>query len=244
MTQSPGNPEHLDSFRARFLAVVSHELRTPLTTIASFTDALAENELPPGDRPAAIAAVRRNTDRMLTLVEDLMLLGRLATGDLPLTVRRVPLAQVLDAAIDQLRATAPDLSVRGEPADAPHLNGDEHLLSQLFYAVLAAVSGQAEERVAEVSATVAGDGWTIEVLGRSAEELTEEHLLATRVSVPAAPERQRSLALWMLMADTIVERHGGTVTTTYEPSIGVRVTIRLPGQPPGAQKGHKLTSAP
>jgi signal transduction histidine kinase len=66
--------------QARFLAVISHELRTPLTTIASFTESLDAGDLAAADRSLALTAVRRNTERMLTLVDDLMVVSRLQTG--------------------------------------------------------------------------------------------------------------------------------------------------------------------
>jgi signal transduction histidine kinase len=55
------------SLEARFLAVISHEPRTPLTAIASFTESLAKDDLAPIGRSLALSAVRRNTDRMVTL---------------------------------------------------------------------------------------------------------------------------------------------------------------------------------
>jgi signal transduction histidine kinase len=65
---------------ARFLAVISHELRTPLTAIASFTESLDTDDLAPGERSQAVSAVRRNTERMLALVDDLLLVSRLRNG--------------------------------------------------------------------------------------------------------------------------------------------------------------------
>ncbi len=63
------------ALQPRFLTVISHELRTPLTTIASFTESLDTDDLAPDERSLALQAVRRNTDRMLTLVEDLMVVS-------------------------------------------------------------------------------------------------------------------------------------------------------------------------
>src|SRR3954470_12722376 len=98
MTPAPEPPPSTLSggaLEARFLAVISHELRTPLTTIASFTESLDTDDLAPAERSLALSAVRRNTDRMLTLLDDLMVVSRLQTGDLPLSPARVDLPPLI-----------------------------------------------------------------------------------------------------------------------------------------------------
>lgn len=239
MSRSPGPSAELGpdvhtqgrsfaSRKARFLAVVSHELRTPLTSIASFTDSLAGDELAPEERPLAVEAVRRNTERMLALVEDLMLLSRLETGDLPLAGTPVELPSLVREAAAALTAAEPQARLHVSATPGPPVRGDAGLLRQMFYAAAGAVTGHAADHSARLTAAPAGDQWAVTVVGRQAEELTEEHLLASTVAVAVPSGRRRSTALWMLLADAIAERHGGAMTIGYEPAEGAVVGLRLP----------------
>jgi K+-sensing histidine kinase KdpD len=213
---------------ARFLAVISHELRTPLTTIASFTEALEADDLAGDERKVALAAVRRNTDRMLTLVDDLMVVSRLQTGDLPLHPGRVDLVAVLRAAADQLAVREPHTAATLTATEGPSVIADEALLSSMCYAVLGTVASSAADRSATIRATAGPDGWTVTITARQAEQLTDEHLMAGMLAIPEPPYRRRSTALWMLLAEAIAARHGGSVTLTFDPDTGAGADINLP----------------
>jgi light-regulated signal transduction histidine kinase (bacteriophytochrome) len=222
LTRIPG------TLQARFLAVVSHELRTPLTTIASFAESLDTDDLAPAERSLALTAVRRNTERMLALVEDLMLVSRIQTGDLELTARPADLPGLLRAAIDRLAIAEPDTSATLRSTPGPLLTGDERVLGGLFYAVLGTVAGSATDRSATVTADPEPGVWTVRVTAQRCGELTDEHLMAGTLALPQPPYRRRSTAVWWLLAEAAAARHGGSVELTYDPSAGGGAEIRLP----------------
>jgi K+-sensing histidine kinase KdpD len=236
MTRLSGSPPaapHHGVLEARFLAVVSHELRTPLTTIASFTESLDTDDLPPSERSLALSAVRRNTERMLTLVEDLMVVSRLQTGDLTLHLVKVDPAELVRQAAESLAIHEPHTATSVDGAPGPEVLADETLLRQLFYAVLGTVSSGAVDRSAMVVTTGRSDGCTITVTARQAEQLTDESLMAGMLAMPEPPHRRRSTALWMLLADAIATRHGGSVRLTFDATSGAGAVIELPARPPG-----------
>ena len=216
------------TLEARFLAVISHELRTPLTTIASFTESLDTDDLAPDERSLALSAVRRNTERMLTLVDDLMVVSRLQTGDISLTPTGVDLAALIAEAADLLAVREPHTAATLTAGEGPPLTADGPLLRDLFYAVLGTVASGAADRSAVVSTSAGDDGWTVTITARQAEQLTDEHLMAGMLAAPEPPHRRRSTALWMLLADAIATRHGGSVHLTFHPDVGAGATIRLP----------------
>jgi signal transduction histidine kinase len=225
LTRSPG------TLQARFLAVISHELRTPLTTIASFTESLDTDDLAPTERSLALSAVRRNTERMLKLVDDLMVVSRLQTGDLELVPAQVEVAEVIRAAADRLAVREPHTAAALDAGPGPRLTADERLLGELFYAVLGTVASSAPDRSATITARADADGWTVTVTARQADELTDEHLMADMLASPDPPYRRRSTALWILLAEAIATRHGGSVELTYDPGTGAGAEIRLPLSP-------------
>jgi K+-sensing histidine kinase KdpD len=213
---------------ARFLAVISHELRTPLTTIASFTESLDTDDLAPDERSLALSAVRRNTERMLTLVDDLMVVSRLQTGDLPLTPTVVDLPTIVREAADLLAIREPHTAAELRAADGPKLSADGPLLRDLFYAVLGTVASGAADRSATIDAAVEDGRWTVIITARQSEPLTDEHLMAGMLAAPEPPHRRRSTALWMLLADAIATRHGGSVALTFDSETGAGAEIRVP----------------
>jgi K+-sensing histidine kinase KdpD len=219
---------------ARFLAVISHELRTPLTTIASFTESLDTDDLAPDERSLALSAVRRNTERMLTLVDDLMVVSRLQTGDIALAPAGVELAPLIREAADLLAAHEPHTAATLTAADGPPLAADGPLLRELFYAVVGTVASGAADRSATISTSAGSGCWTVTITARQAEQLTDEHLMAGMLATPEPPYRRRSTALWMLLADAIATRHGGSVELTFDPATGAGATIRLPLTIPSA----------
>ena len=221
-TRSPG------ALQARFLAVIAHELRTPLTTIASFTESLDTDDLAPTERSLALAAVRRNTGRMVTLVDDLHVVSRLQTGDLELDLTPVDIAAVIRSAVDQLAVHEPHTAATMDVTPGPPFPADEQLLTKLFYAVLGTVASGAADRSAAISATADADRWTVRITARRADELTDESLLAGMLAIPEPPYRRRSTALWMLLADAIATRHGGGVELTFHPGSGAGAELTLP----------------
>jgi signal transduction histidine kinase len=220
------------TLEARFLAVISHELRTPLTTIASFTESLDSDDLAPDERSLALSAVRRNTDRMLTLIDDLMVVSRLQTGDIDVRPADVDPAALIREAADLLASREPHTAATLAAEAGPRLHADGALLRELFYAAIGTVASGAADRSATIEARADADTWIATITARQAEQLTDEHLMAGMLAAPEPPHRRRSTALWMLLADAIATRHGGSVELTFDPATGAGARIRLPLKPP------------
>jgi len=216
------------TLQARFLAVISHELRTPLTTIASLTESLDTGDLTPAEHSIALSAVRRNTGRMLTLVEDLMVVSRLQTGDLPFAPTPVEFAVLIREAVDMLGIREPLTVAALALSDGPMLSADPPLLRELLYAVFGTVASAAADRSASIRTAAGPSSWTVTVTARQSGKLTDEALMAGTLAMPEPPYRHRSTALWMLLADAIATRHGGTVGLTFDPDTGTEAEIRLP----------------
>ena len=84
------------ALKNEFVSMVSHELRTPLTGIAGFTEALRESwrSLPPEEVEEFLSIMRRETDHLADLVEDILVIPRLEAGQLRLEPQPVNVAEV------------------------------------------------------------------------------------------------------------------------------------------------------
>nr|BFE67528.1 hypothetical protein GCM10020092_008290 [Actinoplanes digitatis] len=183
--------------------------------------------------------MRRNTERMLALVEDLMLVGRLQTGDLEPRRTAVDLPALITEAAELLASREPytDATVRAD--SGPALSADGPLLRDLLYAVIGTVASGAADRSATVQASAGRQGWTVRVTARQSEQLTDEQLMAGMLALPEPPHRRRSTAVWMLLAEAIAAAHGGSVRLTYTPEAGGRCRDRASAHHP-----HRLTALP
>jgi signal transduction histidine kinase len=221
----------LSTLKSRFISVVSHELRTPLTSIATFTEMLtADGDLRPDELPGALAAIQRNTERMLTLLEDLALLGRLESGTAePVDARAlVDLMPLLDAAAGLLQILAPGLTARVYVAPGPAVRGDPRLLRELLLTMAGVTAACAAGGEVYVSARADETEWTISMGVSESHDVTNELLLGTRLPAadPAAPPR--SVALAMLLARAIASNQGGTLATSSEAPDTLTLILRLP----------------
>jgi PAS domain S-box-containing protein len=95
-----------DQAKDRFLAMVSHELRTPLTAMLGWARMLRGGILDRASAARALEVIERNTTVQAKLIDDLLDLSRIMTGKLQLELHPVDPVDVVQAAIEAVRAGA------------------------------------------------------------------------------------------------------------------------------------------
>ncbi len=97
----------LEEIRKDFVANVSHEIRTPITAIKGFTETLLEGAL--DDREHAqkfLETIKNNSERLNSLVNDLLTLSRIELGDIKIEKTDVNLNELIDVVFTTLRNKA------------------------------------------------------------------------------------------------------------------------------------------
>jgi signal transduction histidine kinase len=228
------------------LANVSHDLRTPLTSIQGFSGALVDGTLvgPEGAREAG-RVIGEEADRMRRLIEDLLYLGRIESGELALQQEPLDLAEVARAAQPRFvfRAEEAGIALRiVADAEVPVL-GDAHRLAQVLDNLLDNAFKHTPPGGA-ISATVsvqdAGAGQ------RNGRSTTRHAVLAVHNTGSFIPPDERarvferfyqldkaragrtSRGLGLAIAREIVQGHGGTLAVDSSPSAGTTFVVRLP----------------
>lgn len=110
----------LDEMKSDFVAITSHELRTPLSGIRGFVDMLRRrgSDLTIDQRDEYLSIVLTQTDRLIRLVEDLLVVSRVEAGKLSLEPTEVDVRQLLEQVTNGLGEAAASVRIE-EGADAP-----------------------------------------------------------------------------------------------------------------------------
>jgi PAS domain S-box-containing protein len=226
----------LDRVKAAFLAEISHELRTPLTSILSFTELLAEGvgRDDPAEQAEFLEVIKRNADRLLRLVDDLLLLDRLESGAMTLEIGAVDLPSLVSAAVAGFvpAAQAKSISIACEIGEGPAVPGDGVRLAQVVDVLLSnAVKFTPEGGRIAVTATPRDRLWRIEVsdtgIGVPADEqdaLFERFYRASNARASRIP----GSGLGLPVARAIVELHGGSILVRSRQGSGTTVSVTLP----------------
>lgn len=109
----------LESLRDSFLRTVTHELRTPLTSIIGFVELLLKQQIGPisTDQRSALDIVYEESNRLKTLIDDLLELSRISAGRTTLMYANIPLYELLKSIVAAFQplATGKSLSLGVTP---------------------------------------------------------------------------------------------------------------------------------
>ena len=216
-----------------FLAVLAHELRNPLAPLRTGLDLLlgAPTQPPP---PRVLAAMNRQLDHMVRLIDDLLDISRISRGVLELKKQRVDLAAVMQAAVEnvepQLANKKVMISVDIPRSVVAHVDGTRvaQIVGNLLHnsvkftsagcrvdVSLAARDGNAVVRVADT-----GVGIPVDLLDRVFDMF---------VRVESGARADQGLGIGLALARRLAEMHGGTlVATSGGEGQGAVFTLTLP----------------
>ncbi|WP_104173980.1 HAMP domain-containing sensor histidine kinase [Arthrobacter sp. Y81] len=234
----------------QFVADASHELRTPLTAIRGYTELMRMTEDFTPDGKKSLARVQSQSERMTTLVEDLLLLARLDEGQ-PLKISDVDLTQLVVETVSDEKVMAPDRVWQLELPDEPVVvRGDATQLHQVLANLLSnarkhtdpgttVVTGvmRSADGSAVVTVTDNGAGIPPEFVDRVFARFARADAARTSPAGSAsgsaaagAAAAEGTSGLGLSIVQSIMEAHGGTVEVTSRPG-RTEFALRLPCEP-------------
>ncbi|HKB68073.1 MAG TPA: PAS domain S-box protein [Pyrinomonadaceae bacterium] len=132
--------EEADRLKDEFLATLSHELRTPLTSILGWATLIRNGEVDRVENlERALEIIERNARSQARLIDDLLDVSRIITGNLQLDVRPLNLEPIVRIAIDALRPAADAKGIKiAVELDSKHclVHGDPNRLRQVIWNLL------------------------------------------------------------------------------------------------------------
>jgi len=248
--------QRIDLVRDEFLGTLSHELRTPLSVVLGWSEVLLSRTTEvDAEFRLGLEAIARNARAQAQLLDDLLDMNRLASGQLRLDVQRVGLAAIVDAAVGSVQqsANAKSITLRSaiDPNAAPIL-GDPLRLQQVVRNLLSNAVKFTPQR-GSIDIVVKDLGSHIELsvqdsgIGVRPEFLP--HLFERfRQAESSTARKYKGLGVGLALVKELAELHGGTVhATSAGEGMGATFVVNLPAcsqADAASAREHAVHSAP
>ncbi len=227
--------EHaVETMKSDFVSAVSVELRTPLTSIYGFAQTLLREDVAFGEeeRRTFLEFISRESERLTTIVDALLNVARLDTGDLAVSLEPTDVARVIGDVVDDLRQSA---------------NGDGHrFVAQLEGDDLAANADpeklrQVLEQLVSNAVKYSPAGGTVTVSAHRRDETVELAVTDEGIGVPPSERERifskfykagdasgRGTGLGLFIAHGLVREMGGRMWVDSREGHGSRFAFELP----------------
>ncbi|HJX30010.1 MAG TPA: PAS domain S-box protein, partial [Thermoanaerobaculia bacterium] len=230
--------EDASRLKDEFLATVSHELRTPLNSIFGWSQMLLASSVAEAEIRTALESIFRNARSQAQIIDDLLDMSRIISGEIRLDVQSVDLPQLLEKTLETIRPAAAAKGVRIETTltSSGAVQGDPRRLQQIFWnifnnAIRFTPSGGAMQvrldRVKshlEVRVSDTGEGIEPDFLPFVFDRFRQQDGSKTR--------RHGGLGVGLSLVKTLVELHGGQVRASSEGvGKGATFVVQLPVDP-------------
>jgi len=225
----------VDRMKDEFVALVSHELRTPLTSIRGYLELLLdEAEAFETTHTDWLGVIDRNSERLLALVEDLLLKAQVNAGKVSLSMKDVDIVGIVEQSV---KAGAPVAAARGvaltcSTAPLPHVAADPVRIGQVIDNLISnALKFTPSGGRVEVRASLNDDRAQVEIAdtGAGMSDDEQSRLFERFYRTPYAHEAAvPGVGLGLSIAKAIVEAHGGKISCASVAGAGTTFAIELP----------------
>jgi signal transduction histidine kinase len=220
----------LDELKNEFVGVVAHDLRSPMTVIAGYLDTVLGrwDALPDEMKRELLGVALRNTKRLSTLVEDVLQVARIESGDFPYEIRPFDLAALVRRTAEEMVSARPDRPIDvAIDGDLPEANADEDRQWRVLTNILSNAQKFSPEGT-PVRVAVARRGAFLEVTvadrgpGIPADGVAR--LFGKFARLGNAPGGEKGTGLGLYICKALVEAQGGEIAA--ESVVGEGTTVR------------------
>jgi PAS domain S-box-containing protein len=224
-----------------FLATLSHELRTPMNVVLGWLDILASGA-PIRDLKSTLGLIRRNAQHQAKLIDELLDMNRLVSGNLRLDLAITDIGAALQSTIQGLKPAAEAKNIQlSVVIETPPVQvaADSQRVQQIMWNLVhnaikfTEPGGRVESSVRRIDRQVhivvrdTGRGIAIDFLPHVFERFRQEDSSTTREFF--------GLGLGLSISKHLVEAHGGTIEAQSDGhGCGATFTVKLPAGTPAA----------
>lgn len=227
----------LESVRKEFVANVSHELRTPLSLIKGYVETLADTdtEVKEEDRRRFLQIIEKHTTRLERLVEDLLALSRLESGNPRLRKEKIAIENLVEEIVENYRSSENAAGYRfvlKPSSEAVPVEADPLRIAQVFGNLLENAI-KYSGGPAEIEVGTRREGGVIKAWVRDSgvgiSEKDLPHIFERFYRVDKGRSRESGgTGLGLSIVKHIVQLHGGSVWAESEPGKGTCICFTLP----------------
>ena len=230
--------KQLEKIRQDFVANVSHELRTPLTTIKGYAETLLDGALKEDQAFQFVQVIKRHTDRLTKIVEDLLMLSRIETKEFQLKLEVVSVRDFIDDVTDFVKDLAEKKKIslsRNEIPSSLSVQADRSYFQQILINLLDNAIKYTPEGGRVTISAIEGDSKDIQFLiedngiGIPKEDLSRVFERFYRVDKGRSKE-MGGTGLGLSIVKHLVQAHGGRVWVESQPGKGSVFYFTLPKQ--------------
>jgi signal transduction histidine kinase len=231
--QAVAELKELNRMKSEFAAVASHELRTPLTAIIGYAKTLRQPAFAedPVMREEFLVAMERQGDRLLRLVENLLLASNLENSQISVHPERLSLGELCRELIEGLGRMAPRVQLDLPPA-LPVMLTDRQLLGRVLANLMDnALKYSPDSMPCEIGAAVRGDAMEIWVrdYGVGISEEDQAKIFDRFYQADSSATRTASgVGLGLSLVKEIVTALGGSIDVESRPGGGSRFVVAIP----------------
>lgn len=222
----------VEKIKRDFVVNVSHELRTPLTSIKGYLETIEEETK--GDLSKYLEIVKRNTDRLINIVNDLLLLSELESGEIKYVREKVDIISAIENVMKIFEQKIKDKNLDFEliaGKDLPKVSGDGYRLEQMFINVIDNAVKYTEKGKISIKINKLADELEIlvEDTGIGIQEKDLPRLFERFYVVDKSRSRQvGGTGLGLSIVKHIVLLHEGSIEVKSRPGVGTSFRIKIP----------------
>jgi signal transduction histidine kinase len=223
----------LSALRADFVSLVSHELRSPMATVIGSARTLQQRwrELKPEQRDSFLALIADETNRLATLIADVLDTSRIEAGTFSYTFADVDLAELLREVVAAAEVGQDEVPLETSLAEpVPPIRGDRERLRQVLANLVEnAVKYSPSGEPVEVTATALNGNVVVKVRDRGPGIASEDQtLIFEKFGRARSGKALPGTGLGLFIARSIAEAHGGTLDVRSAPEEGATFTLVIP----------------
>ena len=229
--------KHLEGVRRDFVANVSHELKTPVTSVRGFAETILQNEMPKETEREFIQIIYDESDRLNTIISDLLNLSKIEKNDLQLNIEKIDLVKLIHKTAKPLLKAFSDKNLTlnlPNKGRSIELFADKDRIAQILVNLLSnAVNytpegGMVSMKVREKKNRIV---FSVKDTGIGIPQSSIDRLFERFYRVDTARARNEGgTGLGLAIVKHLVDLHGGTITVDSVENEYTEFTVSLPAE--------------
>ena len=217
--------------KEEFISSVSHELRTPLTSIKGWSETLGYEGIGKEELDLGLGIIQDETERMISLVEDLLDFSRLSSDRIRLQIDMVDVRKLAKGVVAQLTVKANEKNItlltEFKTEDIVDIQGDKNRLRQVLINLVQNAIKFTSEGGYIVVIVSQGEEFTTFTVTDNGVGIKKENLTKVLDKFFQEDYNKAGSGIGLAISNEIVKLHGGKMIIESEKNVGTTITFTL-----------------